>query len=128
MTLELTIKNEVYEFNFGMGFMREINKCAAMEVPDVKDKEKNVGLYYMIMNLMDGDLEALVDVLTAANKGFTPRVTRDLLDDYIDNDETDVDGLFAQVMDFLSKANATKGTVMRAKKAYEAYDQTNTEA
>ena len=109
--LELTIKGTVYQFNFGMGFMREMNKRVVAKGDSSTNATKNVGLQFMIGGVMDNDVETLVDVLLAANKGQEPRVTRDLLDAYIDDEETDIDKLFEAVMDFLSKANATKKTV-----------------
>ena len=108
---ELTINNTVYQFSFGMGFLREINKKICTPVDGLKGVDKNIGLQYHVAGLLDGDLEALVDVLETANKGQNPRVTKALLDSYIDNEETDVDALFEQVMDFLKSANATKKTV-----------------
>ena len=108
---ELTINDQVYVFNFGMGFLREINKKVHVPVDGLKDIEKNIGLQYTVAGLIDGDVEALVDALDIANKGMTPRVTRALLDSYIDNPETDVDALFDEVLDFLKRANATKKTV-----------------
>lgn len=109
--LELTIKGTVYQFNFGMGFMREMNKRVVAKGDSSTNATKNIGLQFMIGGVMDNDVETLVDVLLAANKGQEPRVTRDLLDAYIDDGETDIDKLFETVMDFLSKANATKKTV-----------------
>ena len=35
--MELTINGQVYQFNFGMGFMREMNKKVSMPVDGVKD-------------------------------------------------------------------------------------------
>lgn len=106
---ELTIKDQVYQFNFGMGFMREINKKMSTPVDGVPDVRQNVGLRYMIATAMfDKDLEALVELLVAANKGFNPRVTPALMDAYIDDENTDIDGLFKDVLDFLRNANATK--------------------
>ena len=106
--LELTIKGEVYQFNFGMGFLREINKFAKTPVEGVKGLEQGVGLRYRVGGLLDGDPEALVDVLDIANKTEKPRVTRPLLDSYIDSPETNIEALFAEVLDFLSESNATK--------------------
>lgn len=116
---ELTINNQVYEFNFGMGFMREMNRRITTTIDGVKNKEKNIGLQYTIAGLMDGDVEALVDVLEAANRGSQLRVTRNQLDAYIDNPDTDIDKLFDDVMDFLEKTNATKKTVAALKAAVE---------
>ncbi|MFR2188797.1 MAG: tail assembly chaperone, partial [Blautia sp.] len=41
--MELTINGQVYQFNFGMGFMREMNKKVTMPVDGVKDAKKNIG-------------------------------------------------------------------------------------
>jgi hypothetical protein len=117
---ELTIKDKVYQFNFGMGFMREINKKVGTPVNGLPDVKKNIGLQYMVAGVIDGDLEALVDVLEVANKGQNPRVTRDLLDAYIDDENTDIDALLANVIDFLKSANATKKTVAALMEAIEA--------
>lgn len=116
---ELTIKNEVYQFNFGMGFLREVNKRVIAKGESNTNATKNIGLQYMIGGIMDFDVEALVDVLEAANKGQNPRVTRVLLDSYIDDESTDIDALFKDVLDFLSSANATKKTVAMLKEMVE---------
>lgn len=105
---ELTIEGNVYQFNFGMGFLREMNKRVSTPVDNLPDVKKNIGLQYVIAGVLDGDLEDLVEVLDCANKGQTPRVTKTLLDNYIDNEETDIEELFESVIDFLKKTNATK--------------------
>ena len=106
--LELTIKGTVYQFNFGMGFMRGINKLVGTPVDGLPDVKKNIGLQYYIAGVIDGDVEALVDVLDMANRNNEPRVTRDLLDSYVDDEKTDIDALFDTVLDFLKRTNATK--------------------
>ena len=89
---ELQINKSTYEFNFGMGFMREINKTIA--VP-------------------------LEDVLLVANKGFTPRLERTELDKHIEDENTDIDALFDTVLGFLENANATKKTTRELKEEVE---------
>lgn len=118
--LEITIGGVVYCFNFGMGFMREINKKVGTPVDGLPDVKKNIGLQYYVAGVMDGNLEDLVDLLCTANKGQDIRVTRELLDDYIDAEDTNVDELFKQVLDFLENANATKKTVENLLAAIEA--------
>ena len=108
---ELTINGKVYPFNFGMGFMREINRKVGVPVDGLPDVKKNIGLRYHVAGIIDGDLESLVEVLIAANKNLNPRVQAADLDAYIDDANTDIDALFAEVLDFLSNANATKKTV-----------------
>ena len=115
--MELTINGTVYEFNFGMGFLREINKRLQTPVDGLKGVDKNIGLQFTVASIIDGDVEALVDALDIANKGMNPRLTRQALDAYIDDADTDIDGLFAMVIDFLSKANATKKTVASLQEA-----------
>ena len=122
---ELTIKDKVYSFNFGMGFLREVNKLIATPVDGVKNVEKNIGLRYYIAGVIDYDLEALCVVLEIANKGFNPRLTKQELDAYIDDENTDIDELFATVMDFLKQANATKKTVADLLEAVEAAEAQN---
>lgn len=109
---ELTIKDTVYQFKFGMGFMREINKKHSAEVEGWKNVEQNVGLQYHVANVIGYDCESLVEILDCANKGRLPRVKRDLLDDYIDECE-DIDALFDEVIGFLKQENATKKVTAR---------------
>ncbi len=61
--------------------------------------------------IMDGDVEALEDLLLVANKGQNPRATSEILDEYIDDSDTDIDQLFEDTMGFLKNANATKKCV-----------------
>lgn len=111
--LELTIEGNVYQFNFGMGFLRELNKRVSTPVDNLPDVKKNIGLQYVIAGVIDGELEDLVDILDCANKGQSSRVTKMLLDAYIDNEDTDIDELFESVIDFLKKTNATKKVTLR---------------
>ena len=73
----------------------------------------------MIAGIMDGDPEDLVNALDLANKGQNPRVTRALLDSYIEDPDTDIDHLLEVTLDFLEKANVTKKIAERLKKRIE---------
>lgn len=116
--MELTINGQVYQFNFGMGFLREANKLVSSSV-DGTNVKKDIGARYMIARVIDGEADALVDLLDVANKGQNPRVTKAALDAYIDNSDTDIDQLFDDTMDFLGKANATKKMVAKMQEAIE---------
>lgn len=105
---ELTINEKVYQFRFGMGFIREINKTMSAPIDGVPGEKQNVGLRYKIGCLYDNDVEALVEVLYAANKTENPRVTVKELDAYIEDPDTDIEQLFKDVFDFLRQSNATK--------------------
>ena len=69
--------------------------------------------------MVDQEPNALVDLLDLANKGENPRVTKAMLDSYIDSEEVDIDELMEKTKDFLSKANATKKAVKEILKEYE---------
>ncbi len=105
---ELTINNTVYEFNFGMGFMRELDPTVTKPIDGVKGKVQNLGVQYAIAGIIDGDVEALGDVLLRANKGFNPRLTQKDVDAFIENEETNLDEVFEAVLGFLKSANVTK--------------------
>lgn len=105
---ELTINNEVYQLNFGMGFLREMNQKISVPVDGMPGVKKNVGLRYGIANVIDGDIETLEEVIDLANKGQKPRLTKKILDEHIENEDTDVDGLFDTVVGFLKTANVTR--------------------
>ena len=121
--MELTINGQVYQFNFGMGFLRDANKTVSEKINNATDKKKDVGATYMIAGIIDGDPEDLVNALDLANKGQSPRVTKALLDSYIENPDTDIDQLFEDTMDFLERANATKKIVKRLKKRIEEAEE-----
>ena len=114
---EITINDEVYPFNFNMGFMREINKKYTTSANGLT---KNIGLQYAAAGLLDGDTEQLANVLFVANSGFLPRVTMSKLDSYIDDPATDIDALFNSVLGFMQTANATRKTVNALIAAVEA--------
>lgn len=109
---ELTINNTVYQFNFGFGFLRDINKTYK-SVDEKTKQERELGLQYNIASLIDGDVEAIVTILDIANKGCDPRITRQDIEKYIEDENTNIDDLFDTVMDFLSKTNCTKKEVQK---------------
>ncbi len=103
---ELTINGQVYQFNFGIGFVREINKKkqAKAENGSIQD----VGLNYYIGTLYDENPIALVDILDLANKTEKPRISRKELDAFIDDRDTDLSQVCRDILDFFDENNATK--------------------
>ena len=110
--MELQIKGQVYQFKFGFGFMREIDKQQIVKAPN--------GFQTAVGGILDGDAQALEDVLLLANKGQEPRLTADVLEEYIEDEETDVDALFDGVIDFLKKSNVSKKKTLNLLKQAEA--------
>lgn len=117
--LELTINDKVYGFKFGLGFVREINKKMTKPMEGVPGEVQEVGLQYYIGCMFDEDPVALAELLDIANKTETPRITKKEIDEFIENEDTDIDELFKQVRDFLEVANATKKQYKALLKMYE---------
>ena len=65
---ELEMNGQMIPFNFGMGFLREINKTVKAPVEGVSGVTQNIGLRYTVSRLIDKDAEALAEVLGIANK------------------------------------------------------------
>lgn len=107
MKFEIEMNGTAYSFNFGMGFLKTINALASEKVPN-SNYTVNTGAKYIIAQVMSDDVEALCEVLLTANKGETPRLTQNELYKFIESEDTDIEALFAQVVDFFGKANATK--------------------
>ena len=103
---EINIKGTEYQFRFGLGFVREIDKTAKMK--DETGQEHNAGLQYAVAALMDEDMIKVVDILDIANKTEKPRVTRNALDEYIEDENTDTSRLCEEILDFFKRGNATK--------------------
>lgn len=104
--LNLTIKDKVYSFNFGVGFVRKISP---RETEVVNGRKVEVGVQYAIAAAIDRDVLALVDVLLIANEMTDgEKVTKKLLDFYFDEECTDLDALCDEILDFFEHTNATK--------------------
>lgn len=122
MKFEIEMNGTPYAFNFGMGFLKAINSRATEKVPN-SNYSVNVGAKYLMAQVMSDDVEALYDVLMTANKGETPRLTQKELESYIEDESTDIEALFAQVVDFFGKANATKMVYKEIQSIAEAESQ-----
>ena len=106
--LEFTINSTVYQFNFGIGFVREVNKQFQKPIDGFADAKEDVGVAYRIAQIQSGDVLALIDVLDAANKGQDPRVTKKALEEWVEDPATDIDKVFKDVLSFFKSSNATK--------------------
>ena len=91
---ELVINGQTYEFKFGIGFLRDMNKMIAVPVKEIPGMKKDVGFNYYAAEMLGGDVEALVMILNTANKGKNPRITPAALEAYVEDPDTDIDELF----------------------------------
>nr|DAW27107.1 MAG TPA: tail assembly chaperone [Caudoviricetes sp.] len=117
--MELVINDKTYSLNFGMRFLRDINKKIETPIEFGSAVKQQIGLKYYVSLLLDDDVAALSTVLITANAGQKPNLTQAIIDSYFDNEETNLDELFDSVMEGLETANATKKIVLQLKKAVE---------
>lgn len=116
---ELNILGTTYEFNFGIGFVKEINKTYQRPMDGMPGAKEDVGLSVTIAQVLSGDVPVLIDVLERANKGKEPRITTEILEEYVDNKETNIDDLFDKVIGFFERSNSCKRVAKNMKEAME---------
>lgn len=114
---EIEINGIVYNFKFGLGFARAINKTKQMTAEN--GEKVDAGLNYAVANIIDENLMELVDILLIANKTEKVKVTREVLETYLEDNETDVDELFKNLLDFFENNNSTKKAVDTIRKMIE---------
>lgn len=122
MTHEMIIDGKTYEFNFGMGFLRTVNKRVTRPIQGTKEFEA-IGLQFALAKVIDGDIEGLYDVLYTANKGFDPRLTQPVFDAWIDDEDTDIDEVFKTVESFFEKSNCCRKMYLQLKEAQKEVEQ-----
>ena len=92
-----------YNFVFGFGFLKELNKQHTMASNGLTMR---LGLENTLPNLINNDVETLIEVLKLANKTETPRVTEKDLIELIESTE-DVESLFAETLGALKESHFT---------------------
>lgn len=119
---EITINGTVYKFKFGIGFVREVS--GRRQVTLDSGVKEDVGLEYVIAKIQEGDIVALADALELGNKyAGEPRLTRSVIEGYLEDENTDIERLFDDVLGFFEKSNATKKKVKMIKEATEAAEK-----
>lgn len=123
MSKFIEIDGTEYPLNFGMAFLRDID--ATMKVKDDSGVMRKVGFQNAVAGLIDGDPESLVDIILTAAKGQSPRLTKDILEAHIDDESTDIDALYEDVLDFLLKSNACRKKAQQIRDMAEKLKQAN---
>lgn len=120
MTHELVINGTTYEFKFGMGFLRDIDSTHTIERNGITEKS---GLFWSLAKLADEDLEELYKVLRIANKGFKPRLEQSEYDQWIDDEDTDIDQVFEEVMSFFEQSNSCRKQYLKVMKIKQELEE-----
>lgn len=114
--LHLTIDGTEYTFKASFGFMRELNGTAKIPVQGMPGKTESIGMSYHFALLLAYNIETLEEILIMMNKQQKPTLKRSDLEAYIENESTDIEGLFKTVVDFLEKSNVCKMAMKQTKK------------
>lgn len=123
MSKFIEIDGVEYPLNFGMAFLRDID--GTMKVKDDSGVMRKVGFQNAVAGLIDGDPESLVDIILTAAKGQSPRLTKDILEAHIDDESTDIDALYEDVLDFLLKSNACRKKAQQIREMADKLKQAN---
>lgn len=103
---ELEINGKIYPLRFGMGFLRTIDKTVQRETgPGVTE---DLGFRVKIAQLVDGSFTALEEVILIANQTEKPRLSLKELDEWMENEDTDLKELYEKVIGFLENSNVCK--------------------
>ena len=109
----IEINGTNYPLKFGFGFMQGINKKYEAEAKEAGYTRDDSGLSLAMLKMIgDKSLVALIDIIMEAAKS-TPenQLKRNDLIEWIENDDTDINGLFKEVESFFAKSNCCKLTL-----------------
>lgn len=109
--MKLELNGKQIELNFGVRFVRELDKVAGMTV---NGQSFGFGLTKSLPALQAYDPSVLNDVLYCAAWPTKPRPTQKAIDDFIDNCP-DLEKVFDEVQKEISESNAVKPAVKNMK-------------
>lgn len=114
--MKITINNKTLDLNFGIRFVYECRK-KNKQVVNLAGFEQTleIGLQNYIERLFKYDTVALIEVIECALWKHKDEFKTEDLYDWFDNPDTNVDELFAKVMEKLEESNATKKEVKTMK-------------
>lgn len=116
------INGKIYEFKFGIGFVRDIDKTQMTKGDD--GNQQKVGLVYAIAGLMDGDFEKLIDCLMLGNKyAAGERLERKTIEEWLESDGVDLEQECRDLLDFFETSNFTRRKMSDLKETLEKNEQ-----
>lgn len=116
------INGKIYEFKFGIGFVRDIDKTQMTKGDD--GNQQKVGLVYAIASLMDGDFEKLIDCLMLGNKyAAGERLERKTIEEWLESDGVDLEQECRDLLDFFETSNFTRRKMSDLKETLEKNEQ-----
>lgn len=119
--MQIKIKNKDYDLNFGVKFVRELDKIAGMKIERNGVAQRfGMGVTLTLPSLNQYDPATLATVLYCATWDNKNRPSLNDIDDFIDDPDTDLEKIFKDVLDEMNKANAIKVVVKKQSKNMKA--------
>lgn len=105
----IKINNEEHELNFGVRFVRDLDKRAGVLMgAGVRQQNFGMALTKALPGLQTYDAAVLADVIYSALHADKKRPSIDEIYDYIDDPKTDIEKAFKDVQSEIKKSNAVK--------------------
>lgn len=116
------IDGKIFNFKFGLGFVRDIDKTKTVKGDD--GDQKKMGLTYAIAGLMDGDLDKLIDCLMYGNKyADGEKLDRKQIDAWLESEDVDPNQECEDLLTFFETSKFTCRKLKEIKEAMEKNDQ-----
>lgn len=107
--MQISINGKDYDLNFGVRFVRELDRVAGLKASRGGIEQSfGMGITINLPALEQYDPAILSDVLYCATWDNKKRPSQKDIDDFIDEESTDLDKLFNEVIENMSKTNAVK--------------------
>lgn len=112
--MNLTINGKDYTLNFGIKFIREVDKQTETVTNGIKF---STGLNPILSQLVQGSITALADIIKYATITNATRPSADEIDEYIDSLSADeYDTLVENVLETIKESNAGRKAFLAVKK------------
>ena len=112
------IDGKMYDFKFGIGFVRDIDKTKTVKADD--GSVQKLGLTYAIAGLMDGDFEKLIDCLMYGNKySDGEKLDRRQVEEWLESEDVNLEQECRDLLDFFESANFTSRKTRDLREAME---------
>ena len=105
---DIEVDGTSYPLKFGMAFLRSMDNRVLAPIEGSAGQTKGIGFRQAVVDLIDSRPDTLVEVIYTANKTEKPKMNKHDLEAYLEDDDTDIDALFEQVLDFLEGSNVTR--------------------
>ena len=113
----IKINGTEYDLNFGIAFIREMDQIDGIEAQLAAGQTQNFGMAMKVIGpkIQMGSVTALSDVLYCTTWGNKKRPSRKLIDEFLEDDKTNLAELFKEVQAEFKKSNLIQAELKAVK-------------